>query len=144
MQSCLKDERNTDILNQGRKALQKHQDSFSDRPKRKKEKSKEQDPEIVTREKKKRSPISLVLKEFINLDLSEEEEQHEEAAARSERERGSWRQGNDDVFMKGNGRLEAPVASASPPSAPPPMYSLVATEGYSFIGRQTWLCLPCF
>ena len=97
VRNCLKEGRNTEILKEGRKALQKHQDSLSesdhkeedkDRPKRKKEKSKEKDPEIVTKEKGKKNPISLVLEEFINLDLSEEEldpqeeEDLEEAAAR--------------------------------------------------------------
>ena len=148
VRDCLKEERNIEILKQGRKALQKHQDSFSEsdqkeeqecRPRKKKEKLKDKDPEIKKGEKGKRSPIALVVKEFVDLDLSEEEEQLEGTAAKSEKEQqGSRRRGDVDVFTTKGRRDEAPVPSALPPSAPPPMYQQVATEGHSFIGRQTW------
>lgn len=169
VRGCLQEGANTEIIKEGRKALVAHQDSLSesdskgenlDRPKRKIEKKKEKIKNVENGSKKEDKKDSclkdgdevgqlyLVLKEFVDLDLSDDELNKE---GKEELEEEAAKYGEE-----GWDRLEPrplphnpsynPIPSAPPvlqKRAPPASSTTYAQpsmprEGCHFINQNTW------
>lgn len=176
VRDCLREGTNTEIIREGRKALIAHQDSFSesdiqegnlDRPKKKIEKKKEKQIIICKDEKEKldkkkeEQPLPRpgeetgrlypVLREFSNLELSDdelshdEEEELEEEAARYREEEWEWPgvhpPAHNPSYGIKNPTPRPPDRPRVAPSAPPikaaPLH-FGARGGCHYISQSTW------